>query len=132
LRKQHDVQNATYIDRSRIYVDTTIHTKTLKLIRSIDSGSIVDGSIEELAELAGLNKVMLGFLRRICYDGTLRNREENRYKRYMSEVAEISKALSSLDYALFKFRKPIEHVSVDIDILNTSYASLESRKNVSR
>jgi len=132
LRKQHDVQNATYIDRSRIYVDTTIHTKTLKLIRSIDSGSIVDGSIEELAELAGLNKVMLGFLRRICYDGTLRNREENRYKRYMSEVAEISKALSSLDYALFKFRKPIEHVSVDIDILNTSYASLEGRKNVSR
>ena len=132
MRKQHDVQNATYIDRSRIYVDTTIHTKTLKLIRSIDSGSIVDGSIEELAELAGLNKVMLGFLRRICYDGTLRNREENRYKRYMSEVAEISKALSSLDYALFKFRKPIEHVSVDIDILNTSYASLESRKNVSR
>ncbi|MEM1558595.1 MAG: hypothetical protein QXG12_08385 [Thermoproteota archaeon] len=132
MRKQHDVQNATYIDRSRIYVDTTIHTKTLKLIRSIDSGSIVDGSIEELAELAGLNKVMLGFLRRICYDGTLRNREENRYKRYMSEVAEISKALSSLDYALFKFRKPIEHVSVDIDILNTSYASLEGRKNVSR
>ncbi|MEM2164049.1 MAG: hypothetical protein QXR62_06500 [Candidatus Bathyarchaeia archaeon] len=132
MRKQHDVQNATYIDRSGIYVDTTIHTKTLKLIRSIDSGSIVDGSIEELAELAGLNKVMLGFLRRICYDGTLRNREENRYKRYMSEVAEISKALSSLDYALFKFRKPIEHVSVDIDILNTSYASLESRKNVSR
>ena len=89
----------------------------MKLIRSIDSGSIVDGSIEELAELAELNKVLLGLLRRVCYDSPLRNREENRYKRYMSEVAEISKALSSLDYALFKFRKPIEHVSVDIDIL---------------
>ncbi|MEM2240342.1 MAG: hypothetical protein QXL27_08605 [Candidatus Bathyarchaeia archaeon] len=92
-------------------------TKTLRLIRSIDSGSVVDGSIEELAELAELNKVLLGLLRRVCYDGPLRNREENRYKRYMSGVAEISKALSNLDYALFKFRKPIEHVSVDIDIL---------------
>jgi len=92
-------------------------TKTLKLLRSIDSGSIVGGSIEELAELAELNKLLLGFLRRVGYEGPLRVREENRYRRYMSGVAEVSRALSGLDYALFKFRKPVEHVSVDIDVL---------------
>lgn len=89
----------------------------MKLIRSIDSGSISEGCIDELVELARLNKVLLGFLRRIDYDGPLKAGEEDLYERYMFEVAKVSEALSSLDYALFKFRKPIEHVSVDIDVL---------------
>ncbi|MEM3905672.1 MAG: hypothetical protein QXZ17_02205, partial [Nitrososphaerota archaeon] len=71
----------------------------------------------ELIELAGLNKVLLGFLRRIGYDGIIRDREEKLYKRYMFEVTNVCNILKYLDYALFKFRKPIEHVSVDIDIL---------------
>ncbi|MEM2687634.1 MAG: hypothetical protein QW796_04725 [Thermoproteota archaeon] len=94
-----------------------MQTHTLNLIRSIDSGSIVDGSFEELAELAGLNKVLLGFLRRIGYEGPLRILEEGRYRRYMGEIARVSEVIDGLNYALFKFRKPIEHVSVDIDIL---------------
>ncbi|MEM1855246.1 MAG: hypothetical protein QXO91_01455 [Desulfurococcaceae archaeon] len=92
-------------------------TKTLKLVESIDSGRIEGGSIEELAELAKLNKVLLGFLRRVGYEGPLRIMEESLYKRYMAEVARVSKALGGLDYALYKFRKPVEHVSVDIDVL---------------
>ncbi|MEM3980790.1 MAG: hypothetical protein QXF79_06005 [Ignisphaera sp.] len=35
----------------------------------------------------------------------------------MTEVVRVTKALQGLDYALYKFRKPIEHVSVDIDVL---------------
>ncbi|MEM0232739.1 MAG: hypothetical protein QXL22_01830 [Candidatus Nezhaarchaeales archaeon] len=35
----------------------------------------------------------------------------------MSEVAKVTKVLRGLNYALYKFRKPIEHVSVDIDVL---------------
>jgi len=89
----------------------------LKLVESIDSGRIEGGSIEELAELAKLNKVLLGFLRRVGYEGPLRIMEESLYKRYMAEVARVSKALGGLDYALYKFRKPVEHVSVDIDVL---------------
>ncbi|MEM4847207.1 MAG: hypothetical protein QW794_05565 [Thermosphaera sp.] len=92
-------------------------TKTLKLVESIDSGRITGGSIEDLTELAKLNKVLLGFLRRVGYEGPLRVVEENLYRRYMTEVVRVTKALQGLDYALYKFRKPIEHVSVDIDVL---------------
>jgi len=89
----------------------------LKLMESVDSGSIAGGSIEELAELAKLNKVLLGFLRRVGYQGPLRIMEEGLYRRYMAEVARVSEALRGLDYAFYKFRKPVEHVSVDIDVL---------------
>jgi len=92
-------------------------TRTLKLVRSIDSGDIAGDSIEELAELAKLNKVLLGFLRRVGYQGPLRIMEESLYRRYMAEVARVSEALRGLDYAFYKFRKPVEHVSVDIDVL---------------
>ncbi|MEM2197016.1 MAG: hypothetical protein QW290_08050 [Sulfolobales archaeon] len=92
-------------------------TKTLKLVESINSGSIVNDNMEELVELAKLNKVLLGFLRRVGYEGYLRITEEALYKQYMSEVAKVTKALQGLNYALYKFRKPIEHVSVDIDVL---------------
>lgn len=91
--------------------------RTLNLIRSMDLGRVSELYIDELVKLAKLNKVLLGFLRRIGYEGSLRVLEENRYRCYMSEVARVSEALNGLDYALFKFRKPIEHVSVDIDIL---------------
>jgi len=94
-----------------------VPTKTLKLVESIDSGRIAGGSIGELTELAKLNKVLLGFLRRVGYEGPLRVVEENLYRRYMTEVVRVTKALQGLDYALYKFRKPIEHVSVDIDVL---------------
>jgi len=89
----------------------------LKLVESIDSGRIAGGSIGELIELAKLNKVLLGFLRRVGYEGPLRVVEESLYRRYMTEVVRVTKALRGLDYALYKFRKPIEHVSVDIDVL---------------
>ncbi|MEM2288950.1 MAG: nucleotidyltransferase family protein, partial [Sulfolobales archaeon] len=92
-------------------------TRTLNLMRSMDLGRVSEVYIDGLVELAKLNKVLLGFLRRIGYEGSLRILEENRYRWYMSEIARVSKAMDGLDYALFKFRKPIEHVSVDIDIL---------------
>ncbi len=66
--------------------------------------------------LARINKVLLGFLRRVGYEGSLRFLEENRYKRYLGEVIKILEAVSNLNYALFKFRKPVEHISVVIDI----------------
>lgn len=89
----------------------------MKLVESIDSGKIAGGSIEKLTELAKLNKVLLGFLKRVGYEGLLRVVEESLYRRYMTEVVRVTKALQGLDYALYKFRKPIEHVSVDIDVL---------------
>lgn len=92
-------------------------TRTLNLVRSIDSGSVVGGNLGELVELARLNRVLLGFLRRVGYGGSLRALEESRYRRYVGEVVKALEALRSLDYALFKFRKPVEHVSVDVDIL---------------
>ncbi|MEM2483010.1 MAG: nucleotidyltransferase family protein [Candidatus Nezhaarchaeales archaeon] len=106
--------------------------KTLKLVESIDSGSVLGSSIEELVKLARLNKVLLGFLRRIGYEGSLRVLEEDRYRCYMSEVARVSGVMSGLDYALFKFRKPVEHVSVDIDILVYSKHLREAVRRLKR
>lgn len=94
-----------------------VHTKTLKLIKSISSGKAFDDDIDDLIKLAKLNKVLLGFLRKIGYGGFLRIKEERLYKHYIAKVSEVSRILSDLDYALYKFRKPIEHVSTDIDII---------------
>ncbi|MEM1582639.1 MAG: hypothetical protein QXK89_09055 [Candidatus Bathyarchaeia archaeon] len=101
----------------KVNIDMHVPARTLNLIRCMNFGSIVEDDFDKLVGLAGLNKVLLGFLRRIGYWGPLRYWEENRYRRYMTEAAMVSRALSSLDYALFKFRKPVEHVSVDVDIL---------------
>ena len=46
-------------------------------------------------------------------------REEARYKWFMRNVAKVIDALNKAgaEYALHKFRKPFDHVSVDLDIL---------------
>ncbi len=75
------------------------------------------GELEALVELASANKVLLGLLRRAGVGGRLRALEEARYRRFAKGVAEVARALSGLDYALYKFRKPVEHVSVDVDVL---------------
>lgn len=92
-------------------------TRTLNLLKSIDLGRVVGESLEELVELASLNKVLLGFMRRIGYNGSLRLHEEERYEKYLDSIARVLRVIGDLNYALFKFRKPIEHVSVDIDVL---------------
>jgi adenylate cyclase class IV len=43
--------------------------------------------------------------------------EEARYKRYLGNAIEVSGAFKNLNYAFYKFRKPVDHVSVDLDIL---------------
>jgi len=46
-------------------------------------------------------------------------REEARYRWFMGNAAEVVGALSGagVEYALHKFRKPLDHVSVDLDVL---------------
>jgi hypothetical protein len=44
-------------------------------------------------------------------------REEHRYRWFVGNTVEVVGALGGLDYALFKFRRPVEHVSVDLDVL---------------
>jgi len=70
-----------------------------------------------ILHVSSLNKVLLGVLRGLGYEGGLRRREEWRYRRFMSGLKEVVGVLRGLDYALFKFRKPVLHVSVDIDVL---------------
>ncbi|RLE89432.1 MAG: hypothetical protein DRN04_16320 [Thermoprotei archaeon] len=94
-------------------------SKTLKLLRVIE-GSYKPHAEEvlELAKLAKLNKLYLAYLR--VLGNTLRNellREEARYRWFMRNAVEVLEALKGLNYALYKFRKPVEHVSVDLDIL---------------
>ena len=44
-------------------------------------------------------------------------REERRYRWFVGNTVEVVGALGGVDYALFKFRRPVEHVSVDLDVL---------------
>jgi len=96
-------------------------TETLKLLRTL-LGLYRPSNVEvrRLAEVAKLNKLLFAYLRRV--GDVLRDellREEARYKWFMKNVAEVVEALNGTDveYALHKFRKPFEHVSVDLDIL---------------
>ena len=96
-------------------------TETLKLLRTLQ-GLYKPGSEEvyRLAEVAKLNKLYLAYLRRV--GDVLRNefiREEAKYRWFMGNVAEVVEVLESTgaNYALYKFRRPFEHVTVDLDIL---------------
>ncbi|WP_434730824.1 hypothetical protein WLZ34_03985 [Thermogladius sp. KZ2Tp1] len=93
-------------------------SRTLRLVRALEGlEKPGEGELGELVEAAGLNKVLLGFLRSAGVEGEASRREEERYKRFSSVVGEVAGALRGLDYALHKFRKPVEHVSVDVDVL---------------
>jgi len=93
----------------------------MKLLRTLQG--LYKPSSEEIYKLAGiakLNKLYLAYLRRV--GGVLRNeliREEVKYRWFMRNVAEVVNVLESVgaNYALYKFRRPFEHVSVDLDIL---------------
>jgi hypothetical protein len=96
-------------------------TETLKLLRTLlGLHRPSAGEVRRLAEVAKLNKLFLAYLRRV--GDVLRGellREEARYRWFMRSAAEIVDALNgvSVNYALHKFRKPLDHVSVDLDIL---------------
>jgi hypothetical protein len=77
----------------------------------------VGWEVERLAGLSRLNKVYLAYLRRVRSPEGEFLREERRYRWFEGNTVEVVEALRGLDYALFKFRRPVEHVSVDLDIL---------------
>jgi len=95
--------------------------ETLKLLRTLRG--LYRPSVEEihrLAVVAKLNKLLLAYLRRV--GNVLRDeliREEARYRWFLRNAAEVIDALNGAGvvYALHKFRKPFDHVSVDLDIL---------------
>jgi len=79
-----------------------------------------DEGIQRPAEVTKYNKLLLAYLRRV--GDVLRDeliREEARHRWFMRNVAEVVDALNGagVEYALHKFRKPLDHVSVDLDIL---------------
>jgi len=74
--------------------------------------------VHKLAERAKLNKLYLAYLRHV--GGVLRDElklEESRFKWFMQNTLEVVRTLKGVDYALYKFRRPVDHVSVDLDIL---------------
>jgi len=92
---------------------------SLRLLRVIDRSykpSVEDA--HKLAKRARLNKLYLAYLREVgdFFKNELK-REETRYEWYMKNAVEVIKALKSVNYALYKFRRPVDHVSVDLDIL---------------
>jgi len=96
-------------------------TDTVKLLKTLLGSYSPSGKeVERLAGVAKLNKLYLAYLRRVGDSlwGEL-IREEARYKWFIGNTAEVVGVLESIGatYALYKFRRPFEHVSVDLDIL---------------
>jgi len=94
-------------------------SKTLKLLETLrGSYRPRDEEVWVLAEVARLNKLYLAYLRAVkeVLEHELL-REEARCRWFMRNALEVVNALKGLSYALHKFRKPVEHVSVDLDVL---------------
>jgi len=92
---------------------------SLKLLRVLEGFYRPrEDEVLRLANVARLNKLYLTYLRMIGdavrYELA---REKARYRWFVENVVEVVKALEGVNYALYKFRKPVEHVSVDLDIL---------------
>jgi hypothetical protein len=96
-------------------------TDTVKLLKTLlGSYSPSNKEVERLAGVAKLNKLYLAYLRRVgdsLWDELIR--EEARYRWFIRNAAEVVGVLEGIGatYALYKFRRPFEHVSVDLDIL---------------
>jgi hypothetical protein len=92
--------------------------ETLKLLKALEGlYKPKDEEVLKLAEIAKLNKLYLAFLRRVDVLHRDLLLEEARYKRYLKNAVEVARAFKNLNYAFYKFRKPVDHVSVDLDIL---------------
>jgi hypothetical protein len=96
-------------------------TETLKLLRTLQGlYKPSSGEVYKLAGIAKLNKLYLAYLRRVGDAlGSELIREEARYRWFIRNAAEVVGVLESTRaiYALYKFKRPFEHVSVDLDIL---------------
>jgi len=96
-------------------------TDTVKLLKTLLGSYSPSGKeVERLAGVAKLNKLYLAYLRRVgdsLWDEL--TREETRYRWFIRNATEVVGVLESIGatYALYKFRRPFEHVSVDLDIL---------------
>ncbi|MEZ0290094.1 MAG: nucleotidyltransferase family protein [Sulfolobales archaeon] len=83
-----------------------------------DSYKPSHNEFRDLMRVAVLNKLSLAFLRKAReYFHREWLVEESRFRFYVENTVEVIKTLRGLDYALYKFRKPVDHVSVDLDIL---------------
>jgi len=71
-----------------------------------------------LVEAAELNKLRLAFLRAVkdVLPSELAS-EEERFEEYLENCIEVAEVLKGLGYAFYKFRRPVDHVSVDLDVL---------------
>jgi hypothetical protein len=95
----------------------SFETGTVRLLRTLYGLYRPLGlEVERLAWLSRLNKVYLAYLRRVRSPEGEFLREERRYRWFVENTVEVVGALG-VDYALFKFRRPVEHVSVDLDVL---------------
>jgi len=90
--------------------------KPLQVLEGLYRPSIEE--LERLAEVAKLSELYLAFLRAVR--DVIPNEwsfEEARFRRYIENCMGVAKTLEGLRCAFYKFRKPVDHVSVDLDIL---------------
>jgi uncharacterized protein YqgQ len=71
-----------------------------------------------LADIARFNKLYLSYLRRVKdVFGEELSREEARFRWFMNNVYDVANVLRGFEYVFYKFRKPVDHVSVDLDMI---------------
>ncbi len=93
----------------KVLYDTVVEKKYV--------GELSDSILRQALKLASLNKVLLQFLRDLGLKGSLRDKEEGRFRSFIRSVNEISNSLRGLNYVFFKILKPAAYVPSDIDLL---------------
>jgi len=96
-----------------------VYGASLRLLETLE-GSYKPGASElpVLAGVARMNKLYLAFLR-VVRDSLPSEwaSEEERFRRYIGGSLEVASVLRGLRYGFYKFRRPVNHVSVDLDLL---------------
>jgi len=96
-----------------------VYGVSLRLLETLE-GSYKPGASELplLAGVARMNKLYLAFLRAVgdSLPGEWAS-EEGRFRRYIGGSLEVASVLRGLRYGFYKFRRPVDHVSVDLDVL---------------
>ena len=90
---------------------------TRQLIDVLEKHLVPFGLSEDLQRLAFKNKVLLEFLTILNIGGSVRVEQETRLSQTIVAARVLARCLDGLNYAFFKFVKPVKYAPADIDLI---------------
>ncbi len=106
-----------------------VESNTLKLLKCLLGRRQYD-ACKKLSKLARLNKVYLQFLEACFPESREYAVELGRYMRALRTAVLVARELDGLEYALFKFLRPVKYVPADVDFLVSSDCLVDAVKRL--